>query len=311
MRLSLAESGNASLEKLSSVGWMLEGIYLEDAQCVYYKFLTVVNLFLFRDALRADIRCLPSQRTATQKATIAEKQQRLLARVVRFNQDAKLFTIGLEAENGLLKPDDPQFCSEEIGDDTEENQWRFWQGVADEEDYVDVEEDFIEDDPEDLLLFMPSSIGAEKLKQDGLGHLIEEEISLRQGQANDSLQKLRTHLGHKALLYRINFRSSSSVRSDTRSKQEIRRTVLKINQDARRYNRARDALIRLQASEDILGKYMVISQKDLRVSADVTEENRFGQSLDALPWFWRIGDLNTTVSGWDDECESFKSLIWM
>ena len=221
MWLSLAESGNTFLEKLSSVGWILEGTYLKDAQCIYYKYLMVVNLFLFRDALWANVQCLPSQWTATQKATIAEKQQWLLARVVRFNQDAKLFTIGLEAENGLLKPDDPQFCSKEIGNDTEENQWRFWQGVADEEDYMDVKEDFIEDNPEDLLLFMPSSIGVEKLKQDKLDHLIEKEISLWQGQANDSLQKLRTHLGHKALLYWINFWSFSSVHSNTRSQQEI------------------------------------------------------------------------------------------
>ena len=32
MRLSLAESGKAISEKLNSVGWMLEGIYLEDTQ---------------------------------------------------------------------------------------------------------------------------------------------------------------------------------------------------------------------------------------------------------------------------------------
>jgi hypothetical protein len=156
--------------------------------------------------LQADIRCLPSQHTATQKATIAENRQRLLARISRFNQDAKLFTTGLEAENDLVKLDDPQFCSEEVDDDTEENQWRFWEGV-DDEDYVDVEEDFIEDNLEDLPLFMPSSMAVEKLMQAGLTGLMQEEICLRQGQANDSLQKLRTHLGHKALLYCMNFRS--------------------------------------------------------------------------------------------------------
>ena len=193
-----------------------------------------------------------------------------------------------------------------MGDDTEENQWRFWEGVDDDDDYADVEEDFIEDNPEDLPLFMPSSMGLEKLTQAGLIGLMQEEICLRQGQANDSLQKLRTHLGNKALLYRMNFRSSTSVQGDTRSKQEIRQMVLEINQDARRYHQAREALIRLQASEDILQKYMPISQKDLQVSADITKKNRFGQSSDVLPWFWRLGDLNKTVSRWDDECKSFK-----
>ncbi|KAI9574129.1 hypothetical protein HD554DRAFT_2010487, partial [Boletus coccyginus] len=56
----------------------------------------------------------------------------------------------------------------------------------------------------------------------------------------------------------------------------------------------------------VLQRYMPISQKGLRVSADITKENQFGQSSDVLPWFWRLGDLNGTVSGWDDECKSFK-----
>ena len=34
MQLSLAESGKAVSEKLNSVGWMLEDIYLEDTQWV-------------------------------------------------------------------------------------------------------------------------------------------------------------------------------------------------------------------------------------------------------------------------------------
>ena len=164
---------------------------------------------------------MPSQYTTTQKATVAERRLRLLARVSRFNHDAQLFSTGLEAQNDLVKPDDPQFCSEEVGDDIEENQWRFWEGVDDKEDYLDVEEDFIEDNPEDLPLFMPSSMGLEKLTQAGLTGLMQEEMYLRQGQANDSLQKLRTHLGNKALLYRMNFRSLTSVQGDTRSNQEI------------------------------------------------------------------------------------------
>lgn len=39
MRLSLAGSGKVVSEKLSSVGWMLEGIYLEDTQCVSHHLL--------------------------------------------------------------------------------------------------------------------------------------------------------------------------------------------------------------------------------------------------------------------------------
>lgn len=105
------------------------------------------------------------------------------------------------------------------------------------------------------------------------------------GQANDCLEKLRTHLGHKSILYRMNFRSSTSVRTDTRSKQDIQRVALKIIRDVQSYHRARESLFHLEASQDILQKYQLIKPDELGVSKDITEENQFGQSSDILPWF--------------------------
>ena len=64
-------------------------------------------------------------------------------------------------------------------------------------------------------------IGASYLKEADLEDLVKKEIQLCTGQANDSLDKLRTHLEHKAILYRMNFQSSTSVRTNTRFKQDI------------------------------------------------------------------------------------------
>jgi len=33
-----------------------------------------------------------------------------------------------------------------------------------------------------------------------------------------------------------------------------------------------------------------ITDDDLMVAGDLTDERRFGQQLDALPWFWHSGD---------------------
>ncbi len=68
---------------------------------------------------------------------------------------------------------------------------------------------------------MPSYIGASDLKEAGLEDLIKKEAQLHIGQANNSLDKLRTHLDHKSILYRMNFYSSTLVKIDTRSKQDI------------------------------------------------------------------------------------------
>lgn len=258
---------------------------------------------IHRDALRAEIRCLPSIPTTAQKANIAQKRRMLHGRIIKFNESALLFETSAQlGHSSGSSTDDPCFCQEEQGDPLDENERErvFW-GV--EEDDIDDEEDGLVEPPsaEDLKLAMPSAWDPASLKEAGLEHLVKEEVQLRIGQANDRLEKLRTHLGHKSVLFRMNFRSSSSVRTDTRSKQDIKRVGLKINQDVRSYHRARGALIQLQASEDILRNYQPIKPDELGVPKDITEENRFGQSSDVLPWFWRIG--NGIAAPWNEECK--------
>jgi hypothetical protein len=260
--------------------------------------------------LRADIRCLPVGHTTTQKADILQKQQRLHARIVKFNQMAHLFMSDLDIDVTFSHEDDPAFCPEEKGEtlDDEERERAFWGTLVDK----DAEEEGYEDDlnesfPEDLTLWMPSYIGASCLKEAGLEDLIKEEVQLRIGQANDSLEKLRTHLGCKSILYRMNFQSSTSVRTDTRSKQDIQWVALKIKRDVRSYHRARKSLSRLKASQDILQKYQLIMADELGVSKDITEENRFGQGSDILPWFWRIGASQLGSPGvWNEECKCYN-----
>ena len=244
---------------------------------------------------------MPVNPSATQKADILQKQQRLHTRIAKFNQTAQLFMSDLDVTVTFSHKDDPAFCPEEKGEN------------PDGEDRVDenAEEDGYEDDPnesipDDLTLWMPSYVGASYLKEAGLEDLVQKEVQLRTGQANDSLDKLRTHLGHKAILYRMNFRSSTSVRTDTRSKQDIRRVALKITKDVRSYHWARESLSHLEASQDILKKYQLIKPDELGVSKDITEENRLGQSSDILPWFWRIGGSQPGPPGvWNEECKCY------
>jgi hypothetical protein len=252
----------------------------------------------FRDALQTDIRCLPANHTAAQKADILQKQQKLHTRMAKFNQTAQLFMSDLDINVTFSHQDDPAFCFEEEGENMDA-----------EDIHEDAEEDGYGDNPdesfaEDPTLWMPSYIGASCVNNAGFRGLVKEEVQLRIGQANDSLEKLRTHLGHKAILYRMNFRSSTSVRTDTRSKQDIRRVSLKINRDVRSYHRARESLSRLEASQEILQKYQHIKHEELKVTKDITEENRFGQGSYILPWFWRIGGNQLGPTDiWNDECK--------
>jgi hypothetical protein len=65
----------------------------------------------------------------------------------------------------------------------------------------------------------------------------------------------------------------------------------RVQQAARDYKRAREALIRLNAADP---KFKDITESDMKMSGDIIEENRIGQRSDELAWFWR---LNTSVSG--------------
>ena len=232
-----------------------------------------------------EIRCLPRILTAVQKADVAQKRRKLHARIMKFNESASLFATDTQLGDSSVSPtNDPGFCNEEQGDpmDDDARERVFW-GV--EEDDLEDEENAPVESPlaEHLKLAIPSAWDIALLKDADLEPLVEEEVQLRIGQANDHLEKLRTHSGHKSVLFQINFQSLSSVRTDTRSKQDIRQVVLKINQDVRSYHRAREALIQLQASKDILQRYQPIKSEELGVSKDITEENRFGQSSDVLP----------------------------
>ncbi|KAI5998480.1 hypothetical protein EDC04DRAFT_2909293 [Pisolithus marmoratus] len=184
--------------------------------------------------------------------------------------------------------DDPAFC----GSDEEEHEDReFWDD--DEGDWEAPEEEAKGLALELMSIWMPSSIGAAKLTELGLHDLLKEERELRIGQANDCLDQLRTDLGNKAML------------EGTRTKKEIQKVVARVNKHVRSYQRARQAILRLDPDGNMAEKYQEILPEDLAVSKEVTEENRFGQGTSKLAWFWVMdgekNQLNVEAGGLMEE----------
>jgi hypothetical protein len=244
-----------------------------------------------------DVRRLPSDATATQKAALEEKRQKLAGRITKFHETADAMTEGMELDAGTVHVDDPRFCTAEG-----------------EEHRLDVQLGELEDDSalvddiipaEDMGLWMPSSVPHDQAVVLGLAALQTEELELRKGQANDCLEKIRLTLGHKAIIYRQHFRSADSVWTGTRSKQEAQRCRLKIDKFVRSYQRARGAMQRLGMDPEALNNiYQEILPGQLSVDKEVTEENRFGQGSDRLAWFWRVNNAQESQKdAWMDECE--------
>jgi hypothetical protein len=56
--------------------------------------------------------------------------------------------------------------------------------------------------PEHVLIPLPSNLGRDRCEELGIGGLMRQKITLREGQANDMLHAIRVHLADKAVLFR-------------------------------------------------------------------------------------------------------------
>ncbi|KAI6040087.1 hypothetical protein EDC04DRAFT_2602734 [Pisolithus marmoratus] len=216
-------------------------------------------------------------------------------RIEKFHSNAQAFCKGLDIDLGAFTPqDDPAFC----GSDEEEHEDREFWDDDDEGDWEAPEEEVEGLASELMSICIPSSIGAAKLTELGLHDILKEERELRIGQANDCLDQLRTDLGNKAM-------TANSTREGTRTKREIQKVVARVNKHVRSYQRARQAILRLDPDSNMAEKYQDILPEDLGVSKEVTE-NRFGQGTSKLAWFWVIdgekSQLNVGAGGLMEEC---------
>jgi hypothetical protein len=61
---------------------------------------------------------------------------------------------------------------------------------------------------DEAILPLPSNISADQCRDHGVGYLVDDELKLRQGQANDALHNIRIDLGHRSFLYRTAVRQA-------------------------------------------------------------------------------------------------------
>jgi hypothetical protein len=105
-------------------------------------------------------------------------------------------------------------------------------------------------------------------------------------------------------LLRTSVRGAKGQKGKTRAWNEVDRISETIMKDVSLYHRAREALVGLQAEENVLRKYRPILSEDLKMSGDVVEENRVGQRNDSLAWFWRLdGAGQRPGDDWMQECK--------
>jgi hypothetical protein len=246
-----------------------------------------------------DVRRLKTSSTVSELTAIEDRRRKLEKRIRSFKKKGDTYMGVVELDEAVFHDESSDWNGIDEWDEDEDT-------VSDRDGGMNIDglDDVEREQPERLLLCLPSTLGKVRLAELGLGVLASQEMELRKGQANDALAGLRIELGHKALLFRTKVRHSSNTKGKTRAWNEIRVSSREVMKQVRLYRHAKKTLEDLGADEVVLNKYRNIEKGDLKMSADMLEENRFGQRNDSLAWFWRLGPQDDSVGdGWMEECE--------
>jgi hypothetical protein len=122
------------------------------------------------------------------------------------------------------------------------------------------------------ILPLPSNIGADQCRDHGVGYLVDDELKLRQGQANDTLHNIRINLSHHSFLYRMAVRQAKhSQHKKSRAWDTVHQVNTALNVHTAIYRRCRKAMIALGASSVLLQRYQELKEEHLQSK---TIENR-------------------------------------
>ena len=137
---------------------------------------------------------------------------------------------------------------------------------------------------------LPSALAPGEIDCLFLNSIAMIEAELRKGQVTDALEGLRLALGEKSLRFRTEVRNANSQRTTNRAWDNIHKLDVEARKCRSTYRHARIALQHLSVDPEYMATLRDITDDDLKVAGDLTDERRFGQRSDALPWFWRFGD---------------------
>jgi len=144
--------------------------------------------------------------------------------------------------------------------------------------------------PEKERITLPSALTAGEIDRLALKPIAMIESELRKGQVTDALGGLRLALGEKSLRFRTEVRNANSQRTTHRAWDNVHKLDVEARKCRSTYRQARSALQRLGTDPEYLATLHDITDDDLKVAGDLTDERRFGQRSDTLPWFWRTGN---------------------
>ncbi|EIW80679.1 hypothetical protein CONPUDRAFT_154693 [Coniophora puteana RWD-64-598 SS2] len=190
--------------------------------------------------------------------------------------------------------------------------------VADESSHGDAGDDDWDDiadmpTPEDISIKLPSAFGRRACFDNGLEYLVDIEAELRRGQAHDALEKTRSYIGKKSVLYRTDIRQAKGSQKLGKAAQDVVDIQnSKIATQRETYNNARKAMIALAESPDDIAMYKELTFSDLEARTSTLNPAERGLRDEGLPWIWTM-DIQEALAGksGDEVLNEFYRLHWM
>jgi hypothetical protein len=162
--------------QLGAATWIASSITIEEVQI----------------ALAMDIRRMGRHPTETQTLEIAHRRVRLQHTIDEFIAGAQRYLGDDYDEDDNIQDMDIDFVSDPPDPTNEES----------DNDAEPGGNPRVLFQPEHILIPLPSNLGMDRCELLGIGGLMRQEITLREGQANDMLHTIRIHLADKAVLFR-------------------------------------------------------------------------------------------------------------
>ncbi|KAG1813012.1 hypothetical protein DFJ58DRAFT_919401 [Suillus subalutaceus] len=179
-----------------------------------------------------EVRRIGRRTTETQKLDIARQRDRLQGQIDGFTRSA-ITHLG----EGFDADDDPEDLYLDILDDLDD----------DLADFTETSDTWA-NSPELTVIPLPSNLGVDRCRRCMADDLIPLEMSLREGQANDSLHNLRIHLCNKAILFRTTVTSVQQA----------------VSLHASIYTKTRKQMMQLEPGQDQVQKYKPLLREQLK-----------------------------------------------
>ena len=275
----LENMSHVSALQKGALTWVARGLKIQESQL----------------ALAQDICWLGIHATELQHLTIAWQTDQLSMEISAFLAKAKIH-LSPNYEDGIQWGDSDSDCDY----------------ASEECTLQDAKEDLLDrvdgNRPDHAYIPLPSNIGCSKYVDLGLQNLVDMELKLQVGQANDTLQEIHIGVAEKAILFCHGLHRVSGYSKKTQAWGRVHAADYILERHGMINWNCQGAMVRLGVNEPTLACYQVLRKEHLNATTSATNLNARGLRYEVLPWYFNLDmEHDTESSTWMLECKFILS----